>query len=188
MILFIDNYDSFVYNLVRYVTQLGYASKVVRNDDVTIDEITRLNPNKIIISPGPCDPIQAGISLEVIIKFGQIIPIFGVCLGHQAIAQAYGAHVMRAKKPMHGKASLIQHNGQSIFSGLTSPLKVGRYHSLVVSKDGFPDILAVMAESNDGEIMALRHKVFPVYGVQFHPESVLTEKGYDLLTNFMMTG
>lgn len=185
MILFIDNYDSFVHNLARYVTQLDYATKVVRNDDITIEEITTLNPDKIVISPGPCDPLKAGISLEIVINFGQTIPIFGVCLGHQVIGQAYGAQIIRAKKPMHGKASLIQHNGHYIFSGLTSPLKVGRYHSLVVSKDCFPDILEVLAESDDGEIMALRHKFFPVYGVQFHPESVMTEKGYELLTNFL---
>jgi anthranilate synthase/aminodeoxychorismate synthase-like glutamine amidotransferase len=185
MILLIDNYDSFVHNLARYVTVLGYETRVVRNDQITLDEIKKLNPEKIIISPGPCDPNKAGISLAVIKQFGPTIPILGVCLGHQAIGQAFGGKVIKALKPMHGKASMITHQSQSIFSGLPSPLKVGRYHSLVVSQENLPDTLEILAESDQGEIMALRHKTYPVVGVQFHPESVNTEQGLALLNNFL---
>lgn len=184
MILLIDNYDSFIHNLGRYINQLGYETMIVRNDHITVDEIEKLNPDKIIISPGPYDPDRAGISLEVITRLGDRIPILGVCLGHQAIGQAYGGKVSKAQKPMHGKSSWIKHCEEHIFAGIVSPLKVGRYHSLVVMKEALPENLEVLAESEEGEIMALRHKIFPVYGVQFHPESVNTEQGYALLANF----
>lgn len=185
MILLIDNYDSFVYNLARYVNELGFATHVVRNDEITIAEITALRCSHIIISPGPCTPDQAGISLEVIRVLGASVPILGVCLGHQAIGQAYGAAVTRAKQPMHGKASEIIHNGEKLFRGISPALKVGRYHSLIVSDENFPTELQVTARCENGEIMALQHREHPVYGVQFHPESVLTEWGYELLGNFL---
>lgn len=186
MILLIDNYDSFVHNLARYVRQLGYKTQVIRNDAVTINDIAQLAPSKIIISPGPCDPAQAGISLDIVHALGDRIPILGVCLGHQVIGQAYGGKIIRAKKPMHGKKSLIMHHGQAIFKDIPSPLMVGRYHSLVVSKDALPSCLVITAESPDGEIMALAHKKYPVYGVQFHPESIMTAYGYALLKNFCL--
>lgn len=184
MILCIDNYDSFVHNLARHITQLGHQTKVVRNDSIRIDEIIALKPDKIVISPGPYGPSKAGISLEVVKKLGETIPILGVCLGHQVIGQAYGGKVIRALKPMHAKSSLIKHSGEDIFKRISSPLKVGRYHSLVISKDYFPSSLEVIAESSDGEIMALKHRKLPVYGVQFHPESIITAEGYILLNNF----
>ncbi len=186
MILLIDNYDSFVYNLARYVNQLGFFTKVVRNNAVTINDVIKLKPSKIIISPGPCDPSKAGVSLEIIKFFGKNIPILGVCLGHQAIGQAYGGKIIRAKSPMHGKKSVVMHNGNGIFKDIPSPFNVGRYHSLVVDKHFLPESLNVIAESEDSEIMALMHKEYPVYGVQFHPESIITEKGYHLLENFLM--
>ncbi|EKD53847.1 MAG: hypothetical protein ACD_60C00147G0011 [uncultured bacterium] len=185
MILLIDNYDSFVYNLARYVSELGYARHVVRNDQITLTEIAALNPSHIIISPGPCAPDQAGISLRVIQQFGATIPILGVCLGHQAIAQAYGGKIVRAKYPMHGKSSLIMHDEKNVFTGVANPLRVARYHSLIVSDEFFPAVLRVNARCEAGEMMALRHCEYPVWGVQFHPESVLTEQGYTLLKNFL---
>ncbi len=185
MILLIDNYDSFVYNLARYVGELGYARSVKRNDAITLSEIAELNPSHIIISPGPCAPEQAGISMAVIKEFGAHIPILGVCLGHQAIGQVYGGLVTRAKIPMHGKASLITHNERAIFSGLDNPLFVARYHSLIVSEENFPSVLGVTARSAEGEIMGIAHSEYPVFGVQFHPESVLTRQGYELLRNFL---
>jgi para-aminobenzoate synthetase component II len=185
MILLIDNYDSFVYNLARYVSVLGFQYKVVRNDTISLDDIEKISPSHIIISPGPCTPNEAGISLSLIKKFGGKIPILGVCLGHQAIAQAYGGRVERASKPTHGKASWITHTERGIFSGIKNPLKVGRYHSLIA--DGLPDELSVTARTEEGEVMALQHVKHPVYGVQFHPESILTECGYDLLRNFLET-
>lgn len=185
MILLIDNYDSFVYNLARYVCELGYQAIVKRHDEITVQEIKQLNPSHIIISPGPCAPNQAGISLEVIQYFGETIPILGVCLGHQAIGQVYGGVITRAKRPMHGKSSLIQHHQKELFLGLENPLRVARYHSLIVSDDHFPEELEVTARCEIGEVMALRHREFPVFGVQFHPESVLTEWGYELLRNFL---
>ncbi len=186
MILLIDNYDSFVYNLARYVNELGFHSRVVRNDKITLDEISELNPSHIIISPGPCAPEQAGISMAVIEHFGAVIPILGVCLGHQAIGQVYAAKVLRAKRPMHGKSSRITHAEKEIFAGLNNPLQVGRYHSLIVSEDEFPAELEVLARCEMGEVMALRHRKHAVFGVQFHPESVLTEQGYLLLRNFLL--
>jgi para-aminobenzoate synthetase component 2 len=188
MILLIDNYDSFVYNLARYIGELGYERKVIRNDAITLDEIALLQPSHIIISPGPCVPEQAGISMAVIKHFGPHIPILGVCLGHQAIGQVYGGKVLRAKRPMHGKASDITHNESGLFSGLDNPLQVARYHSLIVSEESFPSELMITARCEIGEIMAVQHSRYPVYGVQFHPESVLTHQGYELLKNFLLTG
>lgn len=185
MILLIDNYDSFVYNLARYVGELGFPRQVVRNNAITLDEIEKLSPSHIIISPGPCAPDQAGISLAVIKQFGSSIPILGVCLGHQAIGQAYGGKVVRAKFPMHGKASHIKHDEKTIFEKIENPLRVARYHSLIVSDEIFPDELRVTARCENGEIMALCHREYPVYGVQFHPESVLTASGHTLLQNFL---
>jgi len=185
MILLIDNYDSFVYNLARYVGELGFSRCVKRNDAITIEEIKKLNPSHIIISPGPCAPLQAGISMEVVRYFGGSIPILGVCLGHQAIAEAYGGAVVRAQYPMHGKASIIFHDQKDIFAGIENPLRVGRYHSLIVDEETLPSELCVTARCDQQEIMAIRHKVWPVFGVQFHPESVLTQKGHALLENFV---
>ncbi len=185
MILLIDNYDSFVYNLARYVGELGYDRQVVRNDAITLADIDLLKPSHIIISPGPCAPDQAGISLDVIHYFSKKIPILGVCLGHQAIAQAYGGIVARAKKPMHGKASFIEHNQKNIFVNLENPMLASRYHSLIVQEEKFPHDLEITARSEEGEIMALQHREFPVFGVQFHPESILTKEGYALLENFL---
>jgi len=184
MILLIDNYDSFVYNLARYVGELGFDRYVVRNDMISLAEIEELNPTHIIISPGPCAPDQAGISLAVIQCFAGKIPILGVCLGHQAIGQAFGAKVTRAKRPMHGKPSMTSHHGEDIFMGLANPLKTARYHSLIVSEANFPAELEITARCEMGEIMALKHRELPIYGVQFHPESVLTEQGHELLNNF----
>lgn len=185
MILLIDNYDSFVYNLARYVGELGFARCVKRNDAITIEEIKKLNPSHIIISPGPCAPLQAGVSMEVVRYFGESIPILGVCLGHQAIAEAYGGVVIRAQYPMHGKASVIFHDEKDLFAGIENPLQVGRYHSLIVDEEKLPNELCVTARCAKNEIMAIRHKNRPVFGVQFHPESVLTQKGHALLENFV---
>ena len=185
MLLLIDNYDSFVYNLARYVSELGWEREVVRNDAITLEEIETLAPSHIIISPGPCTPNEAGISNSVIRHFGARIPILGVCLGHQCIGQVYGGRVVRAGRPMHGKTSPITHDGLGIFRDLPSPLRVTRYHSLVVDRQTFPTDLLITANSPDGEIMALRHRAHPVVGVQFHPEAVLTESGHQLLRNFL---
>lgn len=186
MILLIDNYDSFVYNLARYVSELGFLRRVVRHDAIDLSEIEQCNPSHIIISPGPGTPDEAGISLDVIRQFGATIPILGVCLGHQAIGQAYGGKVVRAKHPMHGKASFIQHDEKKLFAGIPNPLRVARYHSLVVSDEHFPEELCVTARCEKGEIMAVCHREYPVYGVQFHPESVLTTHGHALLKNFLI--
>ncbi len=186
MILLIDNYDSFVYNLARYIGELGHARCVKRNDEITLTEIEALKPTHIIISPGPCAPEQAGISLAVIQRFAATIPMLGVCLGHQAIGQAFGATITRAQQPAHGKASLITHTGKNLFAGLAQPLRVGRYHSLIIAREAFPEqILKVTAVCSAGEIMAVQHADYPVFGVQFHPESVLTEHGHALLKNFL---
>lgn len=185
MILLIDNYDSFVYNLARYVRELGELPLVRRHDALDIDEITRLAPSHIIISPGPCSPKEAGISTEVVRRVGSRIPILGVCLGHQCIGAAYGGEIVRAGVPMHGKISHIRHSGTGLFSGLPNPFVATRYHSLVIAPDSVPPVLAVTATSEDGEIMAVQHAEHPVYGVQFHPESVLTEHGYRLLDHFL---
>lgn len=185
MILLIDNYDSFVHNLARYIGQLGYPRRVVRNDAITIQEIERLNPTHIILSPGPCTPNEAGITLEVIAHFYKAIPILGICLGHQAIGQYFQGSIEPAKEPMHGKSSMIQHNEQGIFGSLKSPLKVGRYHSLIVNPKNLVSDIEVIAISSIGEVMALQHTKYPVFGLQFHPESILTEGGYELLANFL---
>lgn len=184
MILLIDNFDSFVYNLARYVSELGFENSVRRNT-ISIQEIFAINPTHIIISPGPGTPDQAGNSLEIIREFSSRIPILGVCLGHQAIAQVYGGKIIRAKQPMHGKSSSIFHEGKKIFHGLKKIFTAGRYHSLIVSEDNFPEDLEITARCHLGEIMGISHRKFPVHGVQFHPESILTETGYDLLRNFL---
>ncbi|HVT62912.1 MAG TPA: aminodeoxychorismate/anthranilate synthase component II [Legionellaceae bacterium] len=185
MILLIDNYDSFVYNLARYIGQLGHARHVVRNDAISIEEIKTLNPSHIILSPGPCTPNEAGISLEVIAHFYKTTPILGICLGHQAIGQFFKGHINKAKQPMHGKSTLIQHNQQGIFRHLPTPLKVGLYHSLIVEQAYLLPEIEIIARSQYGDIMALRHTSFPTIGLQFHPESILTEGGYYLLANFL---
>jgi anthranilate synthase/aminodeoxychorismate synthase-like glutamine amidotransferase len=185
MILLIDNYDSFVYNLARYVRELGETPLVRRHDAIDVDEILSLAPSHIVISPGPCSPREAGISTEVVRRVGSSIPILGVCLGHQCIGEAYGGQILRAGRPMHGKTSGIHHGGAGIFKGLPSPFTATRYHSLVISSASLPPSLQVTATSEDGEIMAVQHVEHPVYGVQFHPESVLTEHGYRLLDQFL---
>ena len=190
MLLMIDNYDSFTYNLVQYLQSLGAEVKVVRNDAMTVDEIAKLAPERIVISPGPCTPNEAGVSLEIIERLGANTPILGVCLGHQSIGQAYGGHVIRAGRIMHGKASRIRHEGKGVFAGLPDAYEATRYHSLVVERSSLPEALEVTAwtENEDGsfeEIMGLRHREYPVEGVQFHPESILTEHGHALLKNFL---
>jgi anthranilate synthase/aminodeoxychorismate synthase-like glutamine amidotransferase len=185
MILLIDNYDSFVYNLARYVRELGDAPLVRRHDAITIEEIRSLAPSHIIISPGPCSPKEAGISTEVVRQLGAHTPVLGVCLGHQCIGAAYGGEIVRAAQPMHGKPSRIHHSGHGLFAGIPSPFIATRYHSLVIAPASMPPSLAVTATSEDGEIMAVQHVQHPVYGVQFHPESVLTEHGYRLLDHFL---
>ncbi|HYR30765.1 MAG TPA: aminodeoxychorismate/anthranilate synthase component II [Gemmatimonadales bacterium] len=185
MILLIDNYDSFVHNLARYVSELGEQPVVLRHDATTLQEIETLQPSHIIISPGPCTPGEAGISTDVVRRFGPTIPILGVCLGHQCIGAAYGAGIVRAGRPMHGKASRIHHDGNGLFAGLPNPFPAARYHSLVISRSGLPADLRVTASAEDGEIMAVEHARHPVIGLQFHPESVLTEYGYVLLDRFL---
>ena len=185
MILLIDNYDSFVYNLARYVRELGETPAVCRNDGLTMSEIGRMAPSHIIISPGPCSPNEAGISIDVVRRFGPTIPILGVCLGHQVIGAAFGAAIVRARQPMHGKVSPIRHDRSGIFADLPSPFHATRYHSLAVSPESLPPELRVTATADDGEIMALEHREHPVVGVQFHPESALSEHGYRLLDRFL---
>ena len=185
MLLLIDNYDSFTYNLFQYLSELGEEVVVVRNDKTTLDEIDRIEPQRIVISPGPSTPLQAGISNEVSKYFGSRLPILGVCLGHQCIGYSYGATIGQAKKIMHGKSSLIHHNNQGVLAGLPNPFPAIRYHSLVVQRKGLPDCLEVTAWTDDGTIMGLRHRQYPVEGVQFHPESFMTEAGKDLLKNFL---
>lgn len=185
MILVIDNYDSFTYNLVQYLGELGEEVKVFRNDEIDIAGIKTLTPDHILISPGPCTPNEAGVSLEVIEHFKGSIPIFGVCLGHQAIGQAFGGKVIRAERLMHGKTSPIHHLGTSVFEGLPVPFTATRYHSLLVEKESLPDCLEVTAWTEEGEIMGLRHKEYPVEGVQFHPESIITDHGHQMLRNFL---
>ena len=185
MILVIDNYDSFTYNLVQYLGELGAVLQVVRNDAVDVDTIAAMKPERVVISPGPGTPDDAGISLEVIRKLGTSTPILGVCLGHQAIGQAFGGTVARAGAQMHGKTSAIRHDGRGVFTGLSNPFTATRYHSLAVLRDTVPDELEVTAWAEDGEIMGLRHRRFPIEGVQFHPESILTVEGKRLLRNFL---
>jgi anthranilate synthase component 2 len=185
MLLIIDNYDSFTYNLVQYFGELGAEMKVVRNDAIDVDGIRALAPERICISPGPCTPNEAGISCEVIRELGPATPILGVCLGHQSIGQVYGGEVVRADRLMHGKTSPILHEGASVFAGLPSPFEATRYHSLIVRRDSVPDCLEVTAWTDQDEIMGLRHREHPVHGVQFHPESILTEHGKTILRNFL---
>ena len=186
MVLLIDNYDSFVRNLARYVRELGEDALVVRNDEVTADEVERLAPAHIILSPGPCTPAEAGVSVELVRRLGHRVPIFGVCLGHQCIGAAYGGPVVRAGRPVHGRTSEIVHDGTSVFEGLPSPLRVARYHSLVIARDAVPPELRVTATSaDDGEIMAVVHREHPVVGVQFHPESAASQYGYVMLDRFL---
>ena len=185
MILVIDNYDSFTYNLVQYLGELGATLHVARNDALDVDAVARLAPERIVISPGPGNPDQAGVSLEVIRRLGATTPILGVCLGHQAIGQAFGATVARARTQMHGKTSDIRHDGRGVFAGLSNPFVATRYHSLVVLPDTVPADLEVTARAEDGEVMGLRHRRYPVEGVQFHPESILTVEGKRLLANFL---
>jgi anthranilate synthase/aminodeoxychorismate synthase-like glutamine amidotransferase len=185
MILVIDNYDSFTYNLVQYFGELGAEPVVKRNDEISLAEIAALNPERICISPGPCTPKEAGISNDVLREFGGKMPILGVCLGHQCIGDVYGGDVVRAERLMHGKTSPILHKGQNVFGGLPSPFEATRYHSLIVKRDTLPDCLEITAWTEEGEIMGLVHKELPVYGVQFHPESILTSEGKRLLGNFL---
>ena len=185
MILVIDNYDSFTYNLVQYLGELGEEVTVRRNDEIDLAGIEALQPDHILISPGPCTPNEAGITLDLIERFKGVIPIFGVCLGHQAIGQAFGGKVIRAERLMHGKTSPIYHRGESVFAGLPSPFTATRYHSLIVARESLPDCLEITAETEEGEIMGLRHKEYAVEGVQFHPESIITEHGHQMLRNFL---
>jgi anthranilate synthase component 2 len=185
MLLMIDNYDSFTYNLVQYFGELGADVHVARNDAVTLDDVAAMKPDKIVISPGPCTPTEAGISVPLIRRFAGEIPILGVCLGHQSIGQAFGGAVVRAQRVMHGKLSPITHDGQGVFAGLPSPFQATRYHSLAIDPGSLPTALAVTASADDGEIMGVRHREHAVYGVQFHPEAILTEHGKRLLANFL---
>jgi anthranilate synthase/aminodeoxychorismate synthase-like glutamine amidotransferase len=186
MILLIDNYDSFTYNLYQYLSELGQEVKVVRNDKITIAEIEKLNPERIVISPGPSTPLQAGISNKVISVFGKRLPILGVCLGHQCIGYTYGGHICQAGQIMHGKSSLIHHSNMGVFANLPDPLLAIRYHSLIVKRDTLPDCLEITAWVEDGTIMGLRHREYPVEGIQFHPESFMTQYGKEMLNNFLL--
>ena len=188
MLLMIDNYDSFTYNLVQYFGELGEDVRVFRNDAITPDEIAALKPDHIVISPGPCSPNEAGISVATIKRFAGKVPLLGVCLGHQSIGAAFGGDIVHASKPMHGKTSLVHHLGKGVFAGLPNPFTATRYHSLAIRRDTLPDCLEVTAWTDDGEIMGVRHRTFAVEGVQFHPESILTEHGHDLLKNFLTDG
>ena len=185
MLVMIDNYDSFTSNLVQYLGELGQVVKVFRNDQVTADEIERLSPERIVVSPGPCSPLEAGISNAIIRRFAGRTPLLGVCLGHQCIGHVFGGEVVRAQRLMHGKTSMIHHDGKTIYQGLPNPFQATRYHSLIVRRETLPACLEVTAETDRGEIMGLRHKEHAVEGVQFHPESILTEAGKDLLRNFL---
>jgi anthranilate synthase/aminodeoxychorismate synthase-like glutamine amidotransferase len=185
MIFVLDNYDSFTYNLVQYMGELGAEMTIRRNDELTVDEVEALAPERILLSPGPCTPQEAGISIDLIRSFAGKVPILGVCLGHQAIGAAFGGDVIRAPKLMHGKTSEVEHDGKTVFTGIASPMTCTRYHSLIVSEKNFPGDLEVSARTADGTIMGLRHRKYPVEGVQFHPESVLTSDGKHLIKNFL---
>ena len=187
MLLMIDNYDSFTYNLVQYLGELGQVIKVCRNDQITADEVAALAPERIVISPGPCSPLEAGVSNEIIRRFAGRVPLLGVCLGHQCIGHVFGGEVVRAPRLMHGKTSMIHHDGQTIYQGLPNPFEATRYHSLIIRRETMPRCLEVTAETDQGEVMGVRHREHPVEGVQFHPESILTEAGKDLLRNFLET-
>ncbi len=185
MLLMIDNYDSFTYNLVQYFGELGEDVRVFRNDQITLEEVAELRPASIVISPGPCTPNEAGISVPLIKRFAGEIPLLGVCLGHQSIGQAFGGKIIHAKSVMHGKTSAIRHENKGVFAGLPDPLTATRYHSLVIERETLPSCLEITAWTDDGEIMGVRHRELPVEGVQFHPESILTEAGHELLANFL---
>lgn len=185
MIAVIDNRDSFVHNLARYLRRLGWPTEVLRCDEVTVEEVAALRPSHLVISPGPCTPDEAGVCVPLVRRLGPLVPTLGVCLGHQCIGRAFGGRVVRARRPMHGKASPIAHDDAGVFAGLPNPLRATRYHSLVVDRRGLPPELVVTAWSEEGEIMALRHREHPIVGLQFHPESVLTAHGYDLLRGFL---
>lgn len=185
MLLMIDNYDSFTYNLVQYFGELGAVVKVFRNDEITLEQIAALRPSQLVISPGPCAPAQAGISVAAIKAFAGTIPILGVCLGHQSIGVAFGGRIVHAKRLMHGKTSPVRHSGEGVFRGLPDPLVCTRYHSLAIQRETLPECLAITAWTEDGEIMGVRHRTLAVEGVQFHPESILSESGHDLLRNFL---
>lgn len=185
MLLMIDNYDSFTYNLVQYLGELGETVEVRRNDEIDLDEVARLAPERIVISPGPCTPNEAGISVPLIKAFAGKVPILGVCLGHQSIGQAFGGRIVHARELMHGKTSMVHHKDMGVFKGLPNPFRATRYHSLVIERETIPDCLEITAWTDDGEIMGVRHKTLAVEGVQFHPESILTEYGHELLANFL---
>lgn len=185
MLLVIDNYDSFTFNLVQYFGQLGVSMRVFRNDELTPAQAEQLNPDRVLISPGPCSPTEAGVSLDIIKTFEAKCPVLGVCLGHQSIGHLYGGKVIRADRQMHGKLSPIKHGGNGVFRGLPSPFTATRYHSLIVERSSLPECLAITAETEDGVIMGLQHKQFPIHGVQFHPESIATEGGMQILKNFL---
>jgi anthranilate synthase component II len=185
MLLLIDNYDSFTYNLAQYLGELGADVHVYRNDAITLEQISAWRPERIVISPGPCTPNEAGISVPLVQRFAGDIPILGVCLGHQAVGQAFGGRIVRAQRVMHGKMSAIEHRSEGVFAGLASPFTATRYHSLVIERSSMPECLEITAESEDGEIMGVRHREFTVQGVQFHPEAILTEHGHALLSNFL---
>jgi anthranilate synthase/aminodeoxychorismate synthase-like glutamine amidotransferase len=185
MFLMIDNYDSFTYNLVQYLAQLGAQTEVCRNDEIPLDQIDAMKPEAIFISPGPCSPREAGISVEAVRRFYKELPIMGICLGHQAIGYAFGADVVRAGRLMHGKVSPVLNDGKTIFQGLPSPFPAGRYHSLIVDGDTLPEFLEVSAQTEEGEVMGIRHRHYPVEGIQFHPESILTPNGKRILRNFL---
>jgi anthranilate synthase/aminodeoxychorismate synthase-like glutamine amidotransferase len=185
MLLMIDNYDSFTYNLVQYFGELGEKVAVARNDEITLEEIEQLNPARIVISPGPCTPNEAGISMQLISRFGGKVPILGVCLGHQSIGQVFGGRIVKAKQIMHGKTSLVFHADKGVFRGLTNPFVATRYHSLVIERESIPTCLDITAWTEDGEIMGVRHRSLSIEGVQFHPESILSEHGHQLLENFL---
>ncbi len=186
MLLMIDNYDSFTYNLVQYLGELGEDVVVKRNDEISVSEIEKMAPQRIVISPGPCTPSEAGVSVATIEKFAGKIPLLGVCLGHQSIGQAFGGKIVHAKTLMHGKTSQVTHNNTGVFAGLPSPYRATRYHSLVIERESCPDCLEITAWTDDGEIMGVRHKTLPIEGVQFHPESIMTEHGHALLKNFLI--
>jgi para-aminobenzoate synthetase component II len=185
MILVIDNYDSFTYNLVQYLGELNVTLEVHRNDQITLERIRAMNPERILVSPGPCSPRESGLSNDIIRTFGSEIPVFGVCLGHQCIGHTFGADVVVNYRMMHGKTSAIHHNGQDLFAGMPNPFSATRYHSLVIRRDTLPACLEITAETEEGEIMGVRHKDWPVWGVQFHPESILTESGRTIVSNFL---
>ena len=185
MVLVIDNYDSFTYNLVQYLGELKVDLQVHRNDQITLDQIRALKPERILVSPGPCSPKESGLSNDIIREFGSKVPLFGVCLGHQCIGHTFGASVVVNYRMMHGKTSLIKHNGQDLFEGMPNPFAATRYHSLVIKRDTLPEFLEVTAETEEGEIMGIRHKELPIWGVQFHPESILTESGRTIMKNFL---